>query len=152
MFWIAIHRESRVTVNHLRHRDSIILFYLILLIYGTLQLFKFRSLLRFKLLPDYLALSTLLILEYILCMYGTLFLNLCQHLLFYLFDFLFTLVFLAGDYFLNKLRILLLLSHLGIVDYLLLLLKLLFQNLGSRSVCSRLQILLRFLWLLLLLI
>jgi hypothetical protein len=77
MFWIAIHRESRVTVNHLRHRDSIVLFYLILLIYGTLQLFEFRSLLCFKLLPDNLTLSALLILEYILCMYGTLFLNLC---------------------------------------------------------------------------
>jgi hypothetical protein len=85
-------------------------------------------------------------------MYWTLILDLCKHLLFHLFDPLLTLVLLTSDHFLNKLRILLLLSHLSIMNNLLLLLKLLFQYLGSRTVSSRLEILLRLLRLLLLLI
>jgi hypothetical protein len=85
-------------------------------------------------------------------MYWTLFLDLCKHLLFHLFDPLLTLILLASDHFLNELRILLLFSHLSIMNNLLLLLKLFFQYLGSRSVSSCLEILLRLLRLLLLLI
>ena len=74
-------------------------------------------------------------------MYHTFIFDLSHDSLLDLFELLLTLVLLAGDDLFDKLGVLLLLGHHCIVDYLLLLLKLLLENLCAGTVSSRLQIL-----------
>ena len=75
-------------------------------------------------------------------MYHTFIFDLSHDSLLDLFELLLTLVLLAGDDLFDQLGVLLLLGHHCVVDYLLLLLKLLLENLCAGTVSSRLQILL----------
>lgn len=78
-------------------------------------------------------------------MYRALSLDLTEDLPLNLFDPLLTLVLLARDDLLDQLRVLLLLRHHRVVDNLLLLVQLLFEDLSARTVSRRLQILFRLL-------
>ncbi len=120
-------------VYELRYRNTIHAVFRLLPLYLCTQLFKFCLFSHLEFLSNLLALTALLILEYIIGMKGA-FWKLTKYLLFNLLDSLLALVLLRSEYLLHNFRILLLLSHHCIVYYFLLLSQFFLENLSSSFV------------------